>query len=942
MLLRKIRSLCFWVILATAANSTVSGSRPVIYLKWYEALSPRLVGNGWKTGASDLDRALQMFSLQKISPAVQTKLPSDPFGLKRVLRLELARSADIEPLLNVLRELPGTEYAEPQPKRNFNGSSGKDSERRVANVPTDPLYPDQYFYPLMQAPSAWDLTRGDPSVVVAVVDNGCDIEHPDLNANIWINSGEIPDNGLDDDDNGFIDDVNGWDFQDGDNDPNPASGAQDAHGTHTSGLVAALMNNGRGVVGMASSCTLMPVRAGEGGSIYYGIEGILYAAHNGADVISLSWGGPGSSSYEQDVISDAQLQGCLIIAAAGNEHSSEPHYPAGYDGVMAVANTSPNDVLFEQSNYGTWIDVCAPGVSILSLMPDGYGLSTGTSMSTPLVAGVAALIKSLHPDWDADHIFSQILYTTDDITAKNPSYVGMIGTGRVNAYRAVAETAPGLQIVDLSFSETSGDFDGRLDPGESANVILSLLNNGSSTSDVQVTLSSSDAAVQINQGYWTFPTFNGGETLSNTTQPFQIYIQPWAQENDQVELNFSVQSENYYTAVLSQSIWIAPTFADQDTGNVILTMTDFGAFGYYNYMHDEYNGSGFRYPAEGSNALYLGSLMAGISADQVSDCAYGGDYPNYRFDWQVTDTGELMITPGTAADQEGVAVYQDSRAPLANQVGLEVTQHSYAWANPPYDDFVLLSFTLQNISGSPLENLYVGFYTDWDLIDYDDNEANWDADNALGYVYNDQPLAPNTRYYGTCLLSDTPASYRVINDQVIPYQSSITDAQKYQFMSEGFVQTSSSGPADQATLLSAGPFSLSIGDSVDVAFAILGGENLSDLQANAAAALEKWNAIQVYSAGSPEPTSPSFAIVSVFPRPANDALRLRFFLPGPGNVILTLIDPLGRTLPVSNAWYPQAGSYDISLNRWTGASGIYFIRGESPYGTAVEKILWLK
>jgi subtilisin family serine protease len=931
--------LCFWVIWV-AAISAAAESPSVVYVKWDSRLSPQLVDGIWRTGDVGFDAAIADFDVRKIRPAVQVNLKDDPFGLKRVLQLELARSSDIEPLINRLRGLPRTEYAEPMPVRYTDGFGVKDQERSLDNVPTDPLYPGQYFYPLMQAPAAWDLTRGDPSVVVAVVDNGCDIDHPDIAANIWINTGEIPDNGFDDDGNGFVDDVNGWDFQDEDNDPNPAEGAQDSHGTHTSGLVAALMNNGRGVVGMASSCTLMPVRAGEGGSIYYGIDGILYAAHNGADIISLSWGGPGSSSYEQDVISDAQLQGALIIAAAGNESSSAPHYPAGYEGVMSVANTSPNDELFEQSNYGTWIDVCAPGVSILSLVPGGYGLSTGTSMSTPLVAGIAALIKSLHPDWDADHIFSQILFTADNIEPLNPFYVGMIGTGRVNAYRAVAETAPGLQIVDLSVSETSGDFDGRLDPGESADLILSLLNNGSSTADVQVTLTSGDAAVQVTQGSWNFSQFAEGEIVANQSAPFQVYVQPWSYENYQVELTFTVQSENYYTASLTQSIWIAPTFADHDTGNVILTMTDFGAFGYYNYMHDEYNGSGFRFPREGTNALYLGSFMAGVSVDRISDCAYGDAFPNYRFDWQATDGGELTIFPGTSADQEGVAVYQDSRAPDPNRVGLEVTQHSYAWADPPNDDFIVLSFTLQNISGGTLDDLYAGLYMDWDLMDLYDNEADWDADNALGYVFNAQPLAPNTRYYGTTLLSHSPASYRVINDQVVPFQSSITDTLKYEFMSSGFVVTSSSGPSDQATLLSAGPFSLNDGENLEVVFAVLGGEDLSDLQENATAAKNVWNAIQIQA--SPAESVSSLRITGVFPRPANDALRIRFTTPGAGEVVFSVIDPLGRSRQVHRGWYASAGSYTVSLNRWRAASGVYFLRARSPFGESLEKILWLK
>lgn len=943
--MRYLNLICLLAILSMSARAAMD-DRAIIYLKWYDAVTPRLVDGKWQTGEPSLDAIFVGFQLGRVERAFHLPFGSDPVGLRRVLRLELSSREGVSNLLSALRELPGTEYAEERAVRHTSVFTGKTPGRGVDNVPGDPLYPDQWMFPVMQAPAAWDVTHGNPSVVVAIVDNGTDWGHPDIDYNIWSNPGEIAGNGVDDDGNGFTDDARGWDFQDDDNNPEPelAPGESyvDYHGTHTAGLVGALMNNGRGVVGIAPSCKVMPVRTGTGGNIYYGIEGILYASHNGADVISLSWGGPGSYSLEQDIITDAMLQGSMIVAAAGNEGSSDPHYPAAYDGVMAVASTDPDDGISSFSNYGTWISVSAPGQVMLSLFPDGYGLAYGTSMSTPLVAGIAALVKSVHSSWTPEQIYAQILYTADDVTAQNPLYMGLMGSGRVNAYRAVAESAPGLQVADLAFSELSGNFDGKLDPGEMASVVLSLHNGGASTEEVSVSLSCDDPAVQVNQSSWSLAEMASGETASNSSGPFEIYVQSWSQGNREVQLTFSVESESFYSASLNAPIWISPSFANHDTGNVIFTITDFGCFGYYDYVHDEYYGSGFRFPREGSNALYHGALMAGSSPSQVSDCAYGSDSWPYRFDWQAILGGDLSIFPGTQADQEGLAIYQDTRPPTNQQVGLQVTQRSYAWSSPPRDDFVILSFSLENVSGSAINNLYVGLYMDWDLINFNENEANWDAELALGYVYNAQPLAPNTRYYGTCLLTSEPASYRVIDSTTVYPFSLMTDAQKYEFMSSGFVQTSSSGPSDQSTLLSAGPFSLAAEQTVEVAFAVLGGDDLGDLQDNATEARSAWNELQPLSSDVGQASVGHFSIDDVFPRPANGELRIRISMPGPGEVLLDLFDPLGRSFPLSRNTYTEAGAYLISLPRWNGASGVYFVRGNSPYGASSRKIVWMK
>jgi len=955
MSLRPWKRLCLALGLAGAAAFT-SAPAGTVYLKWVEELPVLREAGGWATGVPALDAALHDFAVREVRPAVPFKLAADPVGLRRVLRLELARDADAASLAARLKALPGAVYAESAPIRTLDVVKEPSAPPRgLDEIPGDPLYPQQYFHPLIQTPAAWDRTHGE-GVVVAVVDNGTDWDHPDLYANLWVNPGEdlngngLVDgsdwNGVDDDGNGFVDDLRGWDFYDGDPDPSPEvsqGGSYDNHGTHTAGLVAAVMNN-RGVVGTAPGCDLMPIRAGYGGSIFQGLEGIIYAAHNGADIISLSWGGPGSSSYEQDIITDAGAQGALVVAAAGNENSSLPHYPAAYEGVLSVAWLNANDTKAGGSNYGAWVALGAPGTSILSLFPSSsYGTSSGTSMATPMVAGVAALVRAFHPSWSVDQVLTQLVSTADDISLKNPAYPGMLGAGRINAYRAVTETAPGFAILDMSAEEVGGDQDGRVDPGENARLSLTLKNYGSATSGVQVVLLGSLPEVQVVQGIWDIPQLAAGGTATNPAGTFEVSLSPFTLSNREIPLTFTVSAENFYTTTLSAPLAVDPAFAHHDTGNVVFTVTDFGVFGYNDYTNtlNPYIGRGFRFPATGSNALFHGSLMAGVSTARVSDCAYGDNFA-LRYDWTTATGGEITMGPGEAADQQGFAVYQDSGAGN-EQIGLQVTQESYAWKSPPGDDFVLLSFLVKNVSPRDLDSLYLGLYLDWDVADLDSNEAGWNPDLRLGYTFNDQVVTPNTRYYGSCLLSHDPASYRVINHNALG-NAVLTDSLKYIYMSQGMVTTSGPTSADYSSLLSAGPFSLVSGDSVMVGFAVLGGENLDDLRANAAVAIQYWEGIPASGPAPAALTAPPgvFSLSGAFPQPANGELTVDFVLPGAGRVAFDLVDVLGRAVRLHEGEYSAGGTYRVTLPHREIASGVYFLRGTSPYGNFARKILWLK
>ena len=329
-------------------------------------------------------------------------------------------------------------------------------------IPNDPRFEEQWNLSLIDMPGAWAIEKGDPEVIIAVVDTGFDYTHGDLASQTWINVDEIPNNGIDDDNNGYIDDVHGWDFsqvpnssgnegpQNGDNDPIDESG----HGTHVAGIIGAAVDNDVGIAGIAWNCKLMPIRGAGVAGIRdnRSASAIVYAVDNGARVINMSWGGRERSFVLRDVVDYAYTRGVLMVAASGNESEGGSIFPAGYRKVISVAATEQHKQKFYQSNFGASIDIGAPGNVILSTQINNrYRTLSGTSMATAHVSGVAALIISKRPSLTHDEVRQILLSTTDPIT-ESPE---LVGAGNLNAARALIASSS-LQAHILSPETHSG------------------------------------------------------------------------------------------------------------------------------------------------------------------------------------------------------------------------------------------------------------------------------------------------------------------------------------------------------------------------------------------------------------------------------------------------------------------------------------------------------
>ncbi|MBI2482551.1 S8 family serine peptidase [Candidatus Uhrbacteria bacterium] len=351
-----------------------------------------------------------------------------------------------------------------------------------AFAPNDPFATQQWYLDRIAAPAAWEVTTGNERSVIAVLDVGVDLDHPDLAAAIWKNPGEVPGNAIDDDRNGLVDDVHGWDFIGNDPDPTPAldvagSNPRDLHhGTIVAGIIAARGNNGTGIAGIDWKAVIMPLRVlhSDGtGDVDLVLAAFRYAVAHGATVINLSFVGDQRSTEFDAVIADAERRGVIVIAAGGNEDRQGrgdldrfPVYPicAETDGrtVLGVAATNLDDAKASFSSYGSCVDIAAPGERIVgtlfhdpghaaipvggTVLPSTFaqpygGFFSGTSFAAPIVSGAVSLLRSVLPKATPKHVQAIFARTADPVRSTPQVTADRMGAGRLNLARAVAAAA---------------------------------------------------------------------------------------------------------------------------------------------------------------------------------------------------------------------------------------------------------------------------------------------------------------------------------------------------------------------------------------------------------------------------------------------------------------------------------------------------------------------
>jgi len=820
----------------------------------------------------------------------------------------------------------------------------------VSYIPNDPMFSNQWNLQKIQASLAWDYSQGDTSVIIGIIDTGVDWLHPDLASNIWTNYNEIPGNGVDDDYNGYIDDRIGWDFGgiDGTPDSDPVEDRPE-HGTHVAGISSAVSNNSLGISSIGFKSKIMPVKVCQdnyrstNGRAYiiFGFEGIKYAADNGAKVINCSWGGGGYSRLGQEIIDYALLKGAVVVAAAGNDNSSSEHYPSSYRNVLSVASTDEGDYKSSFSNYGFGVDVSAPGSSILSTWQGAnYSYASGTSMASPLAAGLVALVLARYPLLTPIQAAEIVRISASDINQINTGYVDLLGKGRINALNAMTVSNPkSVRNISIEFSDELGNNNGILEPGETIRVKGEFINYLDQTSNLKIFLETTSPYATVTNTLFTAGSIASLGTFNNFSAPYTFSLAQSLPQN--LELAFKI----YYTdASYSDFQWIKvvanQTFANQSGNDISLTITSKGNLGFNDYPNNN-QGLGMKYQSN-SNILFEGALIAGTSSQFLVDAARGANANIQSNDFSVVKPFTIKI-PGSFSDIQGNAIFEDINS--ANKVGLTVELDSYTFTSLLYEKLVILRYKFKNQTQSALSNFHAGLFFDWDMVDGSglDDFTRWSADGKYGYAYH---LGGNPSYFvASALISSADYGFwGILNgggDGGFGIYDGFAKSEKWSAISSGIGKTQAGG-GDISFVISGGPFSILQNDSLFVAFAIAVGDSLNELDRVFADARALYpsipTAVQDYSPSNP----PAFFLSPNYPNPFNPATSIDYSLPFKEFVTLKIYDILGREVRSLVNEEQSAGNYSFNVSLADLNSGVYFYTLRAGSYSETRKMLLLK
>jgi len=882
-------------------------------------------------------------------------------ALQRMYRLDFSGDEDPIDVARAFCMHPDIEYAEPEIVHS------------ILYTPDDPRLSQQYALSLVKAMDAWDITTGSEDIVIAIVDSGVRWTHEDLYANIWINpaedingdgifqpwpvtdtingiSGDL--DGIDNDGNGYIDDVIGIDFvgpspvgggtyYDHDPDPTPRG---NPHGTHVAGIAAARGDNGKGIAGLAYTCRIMSIKCAPDvniPSIIRGYDGIVYAADNGAHVINCSWGGGGYMQSQAERIQYANSKGAIVIAAAGNSGNERVHTPAAYPNVLSVANTGPEDKIHTSSTYGPWVDVSAPGANILSCVissDSAYASFTGTSMASPLVAGLAGLIRSRFPEFSPEQVFEQIRVTADNIDDLQATrYRRKIGRGRINAYRALTEQSPGVRLVDWNWDDAPfGNADGFADRGERIAITMRWKNVLAPTQNAVIRLSSPNPLVTIEQGEFFVGRIETLSEISNEAQPFIIVLADEYAPNDQVDLTYEIE-DGSYTDHGGVFFIQQPTYRDHDINDILVTLTNDGNIGFDDMTG--IRGSGFRYKGA-ENVLFEGALMVGGIVNYtplVVDVARSGSTQQLR-DFESESLYDIW-KPGKVAEQQGSGLFMDLGARLADRLQTEISLASFAFTREEARNMVFLRYRVENISANLQEQVHAGLFFDWDIGVNSRTDIAIFNDSlrlALCFDTTGNPRV-ETRVGVLPLAQEFPVTYWGINngdsdDSLrIGIYNGFTKAEKWKALTTGVIQPVTN-ITDVSYVIGNALGDMQPGDTVVLGFALIAGHSIEEITDAVPIARAIWDTLVSHSDPTPvetmaaPPMLPKILSLSPHPLLSGDAeLRVESLLPSAGAVTLRVHDLLGRLRYTSQSIEASAGRMQHAFRLPSLSPGSYVL-----------------
>lgn len=824
---------------------------------------------------------------------------------------------------------------------------------------------------LMRADSLWNLGLTGRGIVVAIVDLGVDVDHPAL-VGKW--------RGL------RVPAEQAW-FDPHQFTGKPFDDSGISHGTMVTGIAV----GGDRDIGVAFdaewiAANLFEVTPEPGcrfvgcttlSKIITSLQWVADPDGNPAtmadvpDVANNSWGSQeeeiACSDVLDGVLGGLEGAGVVVVFAAGNRGPLEQSvaFPAhlARSGLLAVGSIDSTGGLSVFSGRGPSPcdervikpELVGVGQSVRSAVRgEDFGRRDGTSFSTPYVAGLAALLKGFNPELTPEVIRAALIGTARDLGEVGPD--DDFGFGLPDAVAALGQLTPpsapvfrlsGIQVEDVG----TGNGDRILDSGETADLVLGLLNLGAPAGSVQGVLTALDQGVEIlaaTVAFGAIDRFGQAEGRFRVRMPtsvpvgtaFTFALQVFSPSGSGADLTFQVRVGGSPGGGL----------VTHGAGRVRFTVTNFGRYGFFSGV--ESIGEGFRFPPLGINRLFHGAVFLAAGPDRVSDGFYQDD------DFQPVAPGPFeLVSPGRIVQEETISAFDDRIAP--SPIGLRVEQETFAEASPPWEDFVVMVYRIINQSGRTVPQLVVGLYFDWDFSGETPSVADlvgWDEERDLGFMFGAEGAGP---FVGLHPLGAPALSYRAIrNAETFPEGDEFTDREKFEFMLEGRQVVEVTRALDASHLISVGPLLVAAGDTAIVAFAVLAGEDLEDLQANAEAAdgLFQERILPLFSEPPAQPVlTGRLVLFQNFPNPlilgSRAETQIQFEIP----------EEMGRT-PVQVAVYNIRGQLvreliggeergpGLASILWDGtndrgervATGVYFYTLEAGGETRVKKLVVLK
>lgn len=870
--------------------------------------------------------------------------------LSLIYQLTYTNSVDIETAINQMLASGALTYAEPH--YNFKMFDYEPNDSRADSTSGQ----QRNAFKRIRAYKAWDLglggSQGDPNTTIAIVDSGSDLDHPDLAANIKLNAAD-PVNGVDDDNDGYIDNYQGWDIAGadynnvvGDNNPN-CMGANNNHGSHVSGCASQVSDNNTGGAGIGFNCKLLIVKAaadndtrGTGGVGYIigGYEGITYAADHGAHVINCSWGGSGGGSFGQDIIDYATINmNALVVAAAGNDGQNIAYYPASYNYVLSVAATnSTSDSKASFSNYDYSVDISAPGNGIdATIYNNNYTTNSGTSMASPIVAGAAGLVKSKFPTYTAMQIGQRLKQTTDNNylaynattnpNITNPAATGSalqnkLGKGRLNAYRALVDAqAPSVVFANENIDDHN---DNAIVVGDTIFIDGDFINylaptSGATTATIKAVINGTYVTVVD-----TTTTLGAIATLgqtNNVPDPFRFVINPGTPQNTVITFRVMIKDGAYYDNYFF-NITVNVDYINIAINDVATTITSKGKIGWNQDAATE--GLGFTYL--GTQMLYEAGLMIGSNSTTVSDVVRNSTGTNSDADF-ASSYNVYRAIPSTFSEFDVHGAINDG--PAAPSQNLIVHHNAYAWSTPGNTKYVIVEYHIRNNGASTLSNLFAGIAADWDIdgtgTNYQRNSSDYDAARKMGYTFLTDA---NGRYAGIQLLTNTPPNFYAIDNVAggnggldINDGDFYSTADKYTALSTSRLQggIADADGEDELNVMSSGPFTINAGDSITVAFALIAGDDLADLQESADSAWVHYNQMPIGIKKNNTATA-----IQVYPNPASNVINFTFNSESAASTEISIVNMIGETVKTMS-FQATSGINTVTVDLNELAEGAY-------------------